>query len=70
MLMEAAAQVALVVSEARTLARFIAPVQEDAALVTGTATSGGVGITIPGICFSIWTRFTSPGPEPQSRYRC
>jgi hypothetical protein len=44
-LTEAATRVAHVVSEARTLDRFIAPVQER--LWAWRATCGGVGITIP-----------------------
>ena len=54
MLVEAAAQVAPVVSEARTLDRFIAPVQER--LWTLARNFGGAGTTIPPVCFAISIR--------------
>ena len=54
MLAEAAAQVAPVVSEARTLDRFIAPARSGSG--RWPAISGGAGTTIPPACSAISTR--------------
>ena len=54
LLTEAANAVAPVVSEARTLDRFVAPTRRSFGL--WRAICGGVGITIPAACFAISIR--------------
>lgn len=58
MLVEAAAEASPVVSQARTLDRFIAPTQER--LWLSRAICGGVGITIPPVSFATWIRCAGP----------
>ncbi len=66
MLTEAAAQVAPVVSEARTLDRFIAPAQER--LWALARNSGGAGTRMPAGCSAIWTRCSWRAAESQSHF--